>query len=482
MSRLAAAAPITVRMKGAPAGRPAAGDAQAAHGERSDHSEHGEHGEHGEHSEHGEPAVSHEPGPARLLADLPVPGEWRSLARHRSTYRTPPPASARPNRRLIELVGRAGLRGRGGAGFPTVRKLEAVAGGREHRVVVANATEGEPASAKDRLLVTRMPHLVLDGALLAAHAVGAEEIVVCLERTGREAARALHRALAERAGREALVCSVRIALTPPRYVAGEETALVHWLNGGPAKPTVAPPRPFERGVDRRPTLVQNVETLAHLSQIAAFGADWFRRAGTAEEPGTTLFTVSGATRPMVLEAEIDARGRDVLAAAGALPAGRLQAVLVGGYFGTWMAAGDLEGSLLSRGALSHLGASPGAGVLVTLPASGCGLLETARILRWYAGESARQCGPCTFGLPALAEVTSALAAGRARSDDVARLQRWAGDVEGRGACRHPDGAVRLLRSALSVFASDVAAHMSGRPCAGSKHPAFPVPAPSKEWR
>jgi NADH:ubiquinone oxidoreductase subunit F (NADH-binding) len=426
--------------------------------------------------------ASVEPGPTRLLAHLPAAGEWRSLDDHRSRYPMPPAPATRPNGRLIDLVERAGLRGRGGAGFPTARKLQAVADGPRHRVVVANATEGEPASAKDAFLVTRQPHLVLDGALLAAHAVGAEEVVVCIDRASRQAAAAVNRALAERVAREPGSCGVRIALTPSRYIAGEETALVHWLNGGPAKPTLAPPRPFERGVGKRPTLVQNVETLAHLAQIAAFGDEWFRRAGTTDEPGTGLFTVTGATRATVVEAGIGTRGDVVLHAGGACNGEPSQAVLVGGYFGTWVAAADLEATPVSRAALAPLGASPGAGILVALPVSACGLLETARILSWYAGESAGQCGPCAFGLPALAGTTAELARGRVRPDDVARLQRWASEIEGRGACRHPDGAVRLLRSALSVFAGDVQAHLNGRPCAGAHRATLNVPAPSKEWR
>jgi NADH:ubiquinone oxidoreductase subunit F (NADH-binding) len=160
----------------------------------------------------------------------------------------------------------------------------------------------------------------------------------------------------------------------------------------------------------------------------------------------------------------------------------VQAVLVGGFFGTWIAASDVMHTPLSRHALAPFGASPGAGILVALPESACGLLETARILRWYAGESAGQCGPCAFGLPALAGVAAHLAAGRARPDDVARMQRWAGDIDGRGACRHPDGAVRLLRSALAVFAADVDGHLRGRPCQGSGRPTLVVPASTGEWK
>ncbi|MGA2209248.1 MAG: NADH-ubiquinone oxidoreductase-F iron-sulfur binding region domain-containing protein [Acidimicrobiales bacterium] len=423
-----------------------------------------------------------EPGPTRLLAHLPPAGEWRSLAEHRTVYSMPPAPRSKPNQRLIDLVGRAGLRGRGGGGFPTARKLQAVADGARRGVVVANATEGEPASAKDRLLVSRLPHLVLDGALLAAHAVGAEEVIVCVDRTRLGAAAAMNRAVLERLEREPMACPVRVALTPPRYVAGEETALVNWLNGGPSKPTSSPPRPSERGVDRRPTLVQNVETLAHLAQIAASGADWFRQAGTTDEPGTALFTVSGAAGASVLEAALGTTGGALLRHGGVLPGGDVQAVLVGGFFGTWMVGSDFVRTPLSRSALAPFGASPGAGIVVALPPSACGLLETARILAWYAGESAGQCGPCAFGLPALAGVVAQLAAGRAQPDDVTRMQRWADDIDGRGGCRHPDGAVRLLRSALAVFGADVDTHLSGHPCPGSGRPTLAIPVSTGEWK
>lgn len=431
------------------------------------------------------PRVSTEPGPARLLAGLPARGQWRSLARHRAQYGQLPAPGTRPNGRLMEVIERSGLTGRGGGGFPTARKLRAVAAGRGERVVVVNATEGEPLSAKDALLIAAQPHLVLDGALLAAHAVAASRIYVCVDRRHRESAAALRRSLAERAGREAVGCDVRIVDTPPRYVSGEETALVHFLNNGPAKPTLAPPRPSERGVDRCPTLVQNVETLAHLAQVASFGSDWFRQAGTAAEPGTALFTVTGESGPVVLEAGLGSLGGDVLAAAGVLgaagapPAG---VALVGGFFGTWVPTAELARTQLSRDGLAPLGAGTGAGVLALLPAGTCGLLETARLLRWYAGESAGQCGPCAFGLPALAGTAAEIAAGRARGEDAARLWRWANEIEGRGGCRHPDGAVRLVRSAFAVFRPDLEDHLAGRPCEGSHHPVLRVPASSREWR
>ena len=402
----------------------------------------------------------------RLLRDSGRDGRPPTLAEHRSRYRRPPAPARRPERALIEVVSEAGLRGRGGAGFPTAHKLEAVAGRRGPRIVIANATEGEPASSKDRALMNHAPHLVLDGAALAAAAVGASQIVVCIDRADRRAVRSLRAAIAERTGEGGP--PVELAETPSRYVAGEETALVRFLNGGDAKPTHVPPRPFEKGVDGRPSLIQNVETLAHIAQIGSFGAAWFRQTGTPDEPGTTLVTVTGAVaRPAVVEVPVGTQVRRILARAGG-PAEPLAALLAGGFSGTWIPVAAGGTAAFSRAGLSQLGASPGAGILVALPAGACGLAETARILRWFAAESAGQCGPCVFGLADIARTTAAIATGRAAAGDVERLRRWAGQIERRGACRHPDGAVRLLRSALDVFASDLDGHLGGRPCAAAR--------------
>jgi NADH:ubiquinone oxidoreductase subunit F (NADH-binding) len=128
-----------------------------------------------------------------------------------------------------------------------------------------------------------------------------------------------------------------------------------------------------------------------------------------------------------------------------------------------VAAPDLQ-TPLSRAGLAAVGASPGCGVVIALPADACGFTETVNILRWFAAETAGQCGPCVFGLPAIAAEARALSNG---AGDLTRLQRWAAQVDGRGACRHPDGAVRLLRSALTVFADDINDHLHGFPCAGA---------------
>lgn len=379
---------------------------------------------------------------------------------------------------LIDEVARSGLRGRGGAAFPTAVKLESVAG--RQPVVIANATEGEPLSAKDKSLLTYAPHLVIDGAALAAEIVGSRQVIVCVERTAVRPAAALQAALAERQGLDDL--DIQVFATPSRFVVGEETALIHWLNGGDAKPTLVPPRPFERGVGGRPTLVQNVETLAHLALIARFGADWFRRVGPPDDPGTRLLTVSGAVaRPGIIEVASGIALPDALEAAGLAP-GPLPAVLVGGYFGSWLHPDQVDSVNLDVDSMRALGASPGCGVVWALPDDACGLAESARVARWYADQSAGQCGPCVNGLPAIADALAALANGSRSAEAATDLRRWLGMVAGRGACRHPDGATRFVASALRVFADEIDIHARRGPCPASRRPGqLPIPRRGR-WR
>lgn len=386
---------------------------------------------------------------------------------------------------LIDAVAAAGLRGRGGGGFPTAAKLRAVAGagGRRAPVVVVNAAESEPASAKDQALMTGAPHLVLDGAQLAAAAIGARRITVAVHR-GDPAADSLAAAVHERTARWPAAAPVEIAQLPRRYVASQETALVRWLSGGEARPTVAPPRPSERGVGKHPTLVQNAETLADLALIGRFGPTWFRSVGTPDEPGTRLFTVSGAVAdPGVYELAGGARGAEVLARAGGGPGG-VQAVLVGGYGGRWVSTDGFRAAPLTTGRGPGTVAL-GAGVVIALPPDGCGVRETARLARWLADQSAGQCGPCAFGLPAISAQLTALAAGWLDRGGVATLERWAGQIRGRGACAHPDGVTQLVTSALTVFAAEVDQHVTGRCSARPEAPPVcPLPTgdEAEPWR
>jgi NADH:ubiquinone oxidoreductase subunit F (NADH-binding) len=240
-------------------------------------------------------------------------------------------------------------------------------------------------------------------------------------------------------------------------------------------------------VNRRPTLIDNVETLAHLALIARYGPDWFRTVGRPDAPGTTLVTLSGAVRtPGVYEVPMGLPLGDMLNIAGG-PAQPLAAVLLGGFFGSWLPWDQAMAVPFAKGDLAALGAGPGAGVLVALPRDACGLAETARVMDYLASQSAQQCGPCRFGLPAVAEDFAELAWGH---PDVALLKRLEGRVgllAGRGACRHPDGASRLAATALRVFAQDLRHHVESGPCpASSRQPVLFVPDPAvpgaDQWR
>jgi NADH:ubiquinone oxidoreductase subunit F (NADH-binding) len=411
----------------------------------------------------------------RLLAGLPESGAAMNWATHVALHGRPANADGAS---LLRAVEASGLTGRGGAGFPTFRKLASVANSRSGRapVIVANGAEGEPASSKDLLLLACLPHLVLDGIAAAAAIVGARRAVLCLHE-GSSVIDRVEAALAERRRAGVDGCPAEIEIVPARYVSSEESALVQWISKGIALPTTRPPRPDQQGVDGRPTLVNNVETLAHLALITRYGAAWFTQTGTKAEPGTRLLTVSGAVAsPGVLEIETGTRLADVLQMCGGFndaPAG----FLVGGYFGGWVPPDAARELRLSRAGLAGIGGALGAGVLIALPASVCPLQEVSRVVGWLAAQSAGQCGPCMFGLPAIAGAVETLTRGRLSAAGHRQLERWTREIPGRGACHHPDGTVRFVTSALRTFQSEVALHAGGRCSAPGGHPPVcPLPA------
>jgi NADH:ubiquinone oxidoreductase subunit F (NADH-binding) len=398
-------------------------------------------------------------GLPRLLPPRP-----EDLRRHLVRF-GPVPYLRRPGA-LIGDVEAAGLTGRGGAAFPAHRKLAIVAAARGPKVVVANGAESEPASRKDKTLMYAAPHLVLDGLQLAAEAVGASEAYLYLH---QGAGTGIRQALGERAAHGQDLIEVTIADTPPRFLAGQESAVVSRLGGGPAIPVFTPPRVTERGLGGRPTLVQNVETLAHLALIARYGPRWFRALGTPTEPGTMLATCYPATGGCrVTETAI---GTPLAALLG--PGAEAQAWLVGGYHGSWLAP-DAR-LTLDNNSLRGLGAAVGAGVLAALPADRCGVAETARVAGYLAAESAGQCGPCLNGLPRIAATLAELAGPWPRHSARGDVERWAALVNRRGACSHPDGTVRFVRSALRVFEPEFRLHERGHCSATNRRPFLPLP-------
>ncbi len=428
----------------------------------------------------GAPGGSPAPALPRLLAGVGAHGAM-TLDEHLHLHGPLPAGGARRRRHereqaamLIDEIERSGLHGRGGAAFPTARKMRAVAASSGRAIVVANAAEGEPASLKDRTLLEMLPHLVIDGGIIAAQAVGADELIVCVCGSAEAAVESLELAAAERAQDAAVKLS--LASVPSHYVAGQEAALVNYLGGGPAKPTFTPPLPFERGLRRRPTLVNNVETLAHIGLIARRGASWFRELGTPTQPGSALVTLSGpVAHPGVYEIEHGASLSSLIEAGGGTTAG-VRAALLGGYAGTWIGGERLRGVALSSEHLAPHGASLGAGVVLLLSDDACPVAETVRVARWLADQSARQCGPCVHGLDSLASTVAEVAGGAPGPRSGQRIEHLAALTSRRGACAHPDGAVNLILSSIETFAGEFADHARHGPCdACSRPPELPLP-------
>jgi len=365
---------------------------------------------------------------------------------------------------LVTELERAELTGRGGGQFPSAVKWRSALRGRGPLTVVANGAESEPLSAKDATLLRQRPHLVLDGLAITAEALGAERAVVWLHGDDDGTRAAVQVALAER--RAAWIPGPRLELVsgPAHYLAGESSAIGRALNGGPVLP-IARRRPDAAAGGSR-TLVHNVETLARVALIAR---------GYPPTP-TVLLTVLTPTDRQVVEVDRRTPITEVLERTGWLHGGRPQAVLLGGFGGMWVPWRDIAGATFDEDALRAVGLSAGAGVVAPIPYGACGIAETAAMADYLASMSARQCGPCLFGLPALAESMRLLAAGTAPRRERARLLADLRAVAGRGACHHPDGATRLIASALTAFKHDLGEHARGRLCASAHRTTVPVPA------
>jgi len=354
---------------------------------------------------------------------------------------------------LCDAARQVRLLGRGGAAFPVATKLAALVPGPATGVLV-NGSESDPASHKDRVLMRSAPHRVIDGAMVVGAALGTARITIAVH--DPLAARALADACRERGD----AAAVRIAVTAAGFVGGEIRAVLNAVEGRPAVPDGRPVLPTERGLDGTPTFASNAETFAQLGLLAVLGTSGYADVGTASEPGTSLGTLLGdVPRPGVAEIAHGTSLDLLTGATGDRP------VLLGGYHGTWSRERGLR---LDRAALREHGLDWGAGVLAVLPRATCPLGEVARVARWLAAESAGQCGPCVFGLAAIADDLTRLHAGR--PVDVSALHRRLGLIAGRGACGHPAGAVRFVASAVTAFSDEVRAHAGGgcgRPVLGS---------------
>ena len=387
---------------------------------------------------------------SRLLSGI-VDGP--SLAAHRRHWPAPEPIGAVD---LVALTEQSGLRGRGGAGFPFSRKLStAIASGRK-RTVVVNASEGEPGSAKDSALMITSAHLVLDGAELVAGALESSTVRVVIPAERPAVGAALLEAIAERSGGRA---QYEVQQTGGTFVGGQARAVIELAEGRENLPVTSWAPEAVARIKGRPTLLSNAETYAQLACLAALGAAEYRNAGLADEPGTTLLTVAGdGPSGVVLEVPFGVELAQVLMYCGYPPD---SIVLMGGYHGTWMAPEHALRRRLSRADLVAAGANIGAGVVLPLDPASCPVEATARIVAYLAAHSARRCGPCKNGLPVLAQsVDDLFRDGDQRISN--RIKELVAIVTGRGACAHPDGTARLVRSLFTAFPDEVRAHENRR--------------------
>ncbi|MCW2942856.1 MAG: dehydrogenase [Actinomycetia bacterium] len=395
-------------------------------------------------------------GPARLTRgfDTSPRVDWPT---HLSLHGQP---QALSTDQLVALAEAGRLHGRGGAAFPFWRKVKAVADSAIRRktrtIVVVNATEGEPGSHKDKLLMRRAPHLILDGAAITATALGAKEIFVGA--TEDRAAASMEQAITERG----MDTRVRVVRLPERFITGESGALIRGINGHRPIPPGRKRRAYESGVGGLPTMLSNAETYAQLAVLASLGPREYRSVGTLEEPGTVLLTVTGAARyPAVIETPAGAPLAHLLDLCGASVG---EGVLMGGYHGAFLGRAAVGAARVSRESLNALGATLGAGIIMPLGRRTCPLGEAARVAQYLGAESAGQCGPCRLGLPDIANALGEVVAGRGSAAALDTLHRAVRMVRGRGACSHPDGVSRFVISAIETFTADLAAHQNGGGC------------------
>lgn len=363
-----------------------------------------------------------------------------------------------------EAIRLADLRGLGGSGFPVWRKWDAVAAEspKPDKYLVVNGNEDEPGTYKDRLLLEETPHQVIEGALVAAVAVGANRIVFYVNPELTLSLAALETAIEQwRASglldlaSSALGKPLELTLLPGsgHYIGGEETAAMEWIEGKFPFPRGKPPYPAQVGVHGCPTLINNVETLAHVSHIVAHGADWFRALGKSPGTGTKLYSLSGdVLHPAVYELPMGTTLRELIYVhGGGLLSGKpLKAVFTGGPSCTLLAPDDLDVKM-DFDSLRARGGSLGTGAMIVI-SEGTGIVKrVAEYMRFFAHSSCGQCMSCKTGTATMSLLLDRIDTGRGTAADLATLENLCAMLPGTGRCHLISGVVQLLDSSFRHF-------------------------------
>jgi NADH-quinone oxidoreductase subunit F len=379
---------------------------------------------------------------------------------------------------IIEEVAKSGLRGRGGAGFPTGEKWRTVrTTGTGVRYAVCNAAEGEPATFKDRMLLRRNPYQVIEGVVIAAHVVGAERAFIGLKETFAQEIERLAEALAEMDEADALgAVPIEIVLGPDHYLLGEETGLEEVIEGRDPLPRVL--APFIQGLwasadSDNPTAMNNVETLANVPHIVADGADWLRANGTDASPGTMLFTICGdVEREGVFELPLGTPMRHLVEElGGGPPEGRAIKAIVPGASNTVIIEEQLD-TPMDFESMKQVGTALGAAGFAVFDESACIVRTSLMYSRFLWVESCGQCPPCKFGSGEITAQLERMEAGKGELGDLDLILARARSVTDGQKCALPTGTSLLTQSFVQVFMQEFREH-AGRTCPNPRDLVFP---------
>jgi NADH-quinone oxidoreductase subunit F len=413
-----------------------------------------------------------------LTRDMRPDREPLSLAAYQAAggYQGLSKALAQAPQEVQDAVKKSGLRGRGGAGFPTGQKWSFVPMDGSRHYMVVNADEKEPGTMKDRLLLEANPHQVIEGAIIAAHAISADTGFIFLRREYSRAAAAIQHALEEAEaahllGRNILGSSFcfecHLHLSVGRYMCGEETGLLNALEGKRATPRNKPPFPQVSGLWGRPTIVNNVETVVNLPHILGNGWEWFKRLSPSPDSGTKIFGVSGkVNNPGLWELPMGTTAREIMEKhAGGLRDGlSLRGFLPGGASTDFLSAAQID-TPMDFDSVSKAGSRLGTGTIVVLDDQTCPVGMVLSLERFFARESCGWCTPCREGLPWVVRVLEALEDGRGEEADLATLEMHGRLLApGNTFCALAPGAMEPLNSALKLFRDDFEAHIRGKRC------------------
>ena len=389
-------------------------------------------------------------------------------------YKTLQSALKKKPEELIEMVKDSGLRGRGGAGFPTGVKWGFLPNNKEPRYLLCNADEGEPGTFKDRMMMEKAPHQLIEGMLISAYAIQSHKSYIYIRGEYTDCIRIMEKALKEARsagyiGKNILKSGFNhemdIYIGAGAYICGEETGMISSIEGKKGHPKLKPPFPAVQGYLKKPTIVNNVETLAAVIPIIKHGPKKYKSIGTPRSAGTKIFSVSGSVmKPGNYEVPLGYPLMDMIKLCGGLPEGRkLKAVIPGGSSAPVLTAEECEKALLDYESLSDLGSMLGSGAIIIIDDSYCMVDLLSVIMNFYHHESCGQCTPCREGTGWLDKITKNILKGKGQVEDLELIENIAQNMMGKTICALSDAAALPALSFVKKFKKEFTYHANKDP-------------------